>query len=75
MVRLDDYEKRLLAGKEGRLKQVCLENILRYAEVLGAGQSRSTRTSIGTKIPAGRSKAANSSSRFVVFEQSSRRMW
>jgi len=36
MVRLDDYEKRLLSGKEGRLKQVCLENILRYAEVLGA---------------------------------------
>jgi hypothetical protein len=36
MVRLGDYEKRLLSGKEGRLKQVCLENILRYAEVLGA---------------------------------------
>jgi predicted aconitase len=33
MVRLDKYEKRLLVGKEGRLKQVCLENILRYAEV------------------------------------------
>ena len=36
MMRLDDYEKRLLAAKEGRLKQICLENILRYAEVLGA---------------------------------------
>jgi predicted aconitase len=36
MVRLDGYEKRLLSGKDGRLKQVCLENILRYAEVLGA---------------------------------------
>ena len=36
MVRLGEYEKQLLAGKEGRLKQVCLEKILRYAEVLGA---------------------------------------
>jgi hypothetical protein len=38
MIPLDHYEERLLAGKEGRLKQVCLENILRYAEILGADQ-------------------------------------
>jgi predicted aconitase len=38
MVRLEDYEKRLLSGEEGRLKQICLENILRYAEVLGADE-------------------------------------
>jgi predicted aconitase len=36
MVRLDYYEKRLLGGKEGRLKKVCMENIVRYAEILGA---------------------------------------
>ena len=36
MVRLSAYENSLLEGKEGRLKQVCLENILRYAEILGA---------------------------------------
>ena len=38
MVKLTDYEKHLLDGKEGRLKQVALENIVRYAEVLGANE-------------------------------------
>jgi predicted aconitase len=36
MVRLSSREQRMLEGEEGRLRQVCLENILRYAEVLGA---------------------------------------
>jgi predicted aconitase len=36
MVRLSDYEKGVLDGKEGRLRQVCMENIVRYAEILGA---------------------------------------
>lgn len=36
MVHLSDYEKGVLDGKEGKLKQVCLENIVRYAEILGA---------------------------------------
>ena len=36
MVNLSDYEKGLLDGREGRLKQICLENIVRYAEVLDA---------------------------------------
>ncbi|UCF96192.1 MAG: aconitase X catalytic domain-containing protein [Spirochaetaceae bacterium] len=35
---LSETEQRMLGGKEGRLKQVCLENILRYAEILGAGE-------------------------------------
>jgi hypothetical protein len=30
----------MLAGKEGRLRQVCLENILRCAEVLAAAPGR-----------------------------------
>lgn len=38
MLRLSDYEKGVLDGKEGRLQQVCLENIVRYAEVLGADE-------------------------------------
>jgi len=36
LVRLTDYEKKVLDGSEGQLKQVCMENIVRYAEVLGA---------------------------------------
>lgn len=36
MVRLTEEEQRVLDGKEGRLRQVALENIVRYAEVLGA---------------------------------------
>lgn len=35
-MRLTDYEKHMLDGREGQLKQVCLENIIRYAEILGA---------------------------------------
>ncbi|MHB0978704.1 MAG: aconitase X [Thermoleophilia bacterium] len=36
MPRLTDYEQGVLQGGEGRLKQVCLQNIVRYAEILGA---------------------------------------
>ena len=36
MVTLTDYEKAVLAGEYGRLRQAALENIVRYAEVLGA---------------------------------------
>ncbi len=36
MLRLTEYEESVLGGKEGRLKQVCLQNIVRYAEILGA---------------------------------------
>ena len=36
MVKLTDYEKHVLSGGEGRLKQVAMENILRYTEILGA---------------------------------------
>jgi predicted aconitase len=36
MVRLSDSEKSVLDGREGRLKQVCLQNVVRYAEILGA---------------------------------------
>ncbi len=35
-MRLSDCEKSILDGKEGRLQQVCLENIVRYAGILGA---------------------------------------
>jgi predicted aconitase len=35
-MRLSGYEQSVLDGAEGRLKQVCLENVVRYAEVLGA---------------------------------------
>jgi predicted aconitase len=38
MVNLSEYEETVLAGQEGRLKQVCLENIVHYAEILGAGE-------------------------------------
>lgn len=33
---LTDVEKRLLDGNDGRLKQIAMENIVRYAEILGA---------------------------------------
>jgi len=33
---LSDEDKRTLDGEEGRLKQVALENVIRYAHVLGA---------------------------------------
>jgi predicted aconitase len=36
MVHLSAAEERVLAGAEGRLKQLCMENIVRYAEILGA---------------------------------------
>ncbi len=36
MLRLTEYEQGVLQGGEGRLKQVCLQNIVRYAEILGA---------------------------------------
>ena len=35
-MQLTDHEKNLLAGRGGRLKQVALENIVKYAEVVGA---------------------------------------
>lgn len=38
MPQLSDYEKQVLDGKEGRLKQVAMQNIVRYAEILGASQ-------------------------------------
>ena len=36
MVKLIDYEKRIMDGQEGKLKQVAMQNIVRYAEILGA---------------------------------------
>lgn len=36
MVKLTDYEKRMLEGKMGEFKQVALRNIIKYAEALGA---------------------------------------
>ncbi len=36
MIRLTEEEQRMLDGEEGRLKQVAIENIIRYGEVLGA---------------------------------------
>jgi cis-L-3-hydroxyproline dehydratase len=36
MVYLSDEERDMLAGGRGRLQQVCLENTVRYAEILGA---------------------------------------
>ncbi|HZK49214.1 MAG TPA: aconitase X [Thermoleophilia bacterium] len=38
MLRLTEYEEGVLAGKEGRLKQVSLQNIVRYAKILGAAE-------------------------------------
>jgi cis-L-3-hydroxyproline dehydratase len=35
-MQLSEYEKRVLDGREGRLKQIAMENIVRYAKVLGA---------------------------------------
>lgn len=35
-MQLTDHEKKILAGAEGRLKQVALENIVKYGEVVGA---------------------------------------
>jgi len=37
-LRLSGEERRILRGEAGPLKQAALENIVRYAEVLGAGQ-------------------------------------
>ena len=36
MVSLSRYEQQLGEGREGRLKQICIENIIRYAEIVGA---------------------------------------
>ncbi len=36
MVKLSAYENRILDGEAGRLKQVAMQNIVRYAEILGA---------------------------------------
>jgi predicted aconitase len=36
IVKLSDYENRLLDGEAGKLKQVAMQNIVRYAEILGA---------------------------------------
>jgi len=36
MMELSDYEDRLLAGEAGKLKQVAIQNIVRYAAILGA---------------------------------------
>jgi cis-L-3-hydroxyproline dehydratase len=36
MVQLTDNEKRMLDGDQGRLTQICMENIVRYARILGA---------------------------------------
>ena len=35
-MQLSDYENRCLDGKNGRLKQVAMENTVRYAKILGA---------------------------------------
>jgi cis-L-3-hydroxyproline dehydratase len=35
-MQLSEYEKRMLDGGEGRLKQIAMDNIVRYANVLGA---------------------------------------
>ena len=36
MVRLSDYENRIMDGEAGKLNQVAMQNIVRYAEILGA---------------------------------------
>ena len=38
MIRLSEVERDISEGRQGRLKQVCLENIARYAEILGADE-------------------------------------
>ena len=35
-MKLTDYEQRMLAGKEGKLKQVAMDKIVKYGEALGA---------------------------------------
>lgn len=36
MVKLSDYENRMIDGDAGNLKQNAMQNIVRYAEILGA---------------------------------------
>ena len=36
MVKLSDDENRIIDGEAGKLKQVAMQNIVRYAEILGA---------------------------------------
>ena len=36
MIQLTKEEQDILDGREGRLRQTALENIVRYAQVLGA---------------------------------------
>jgi len=36
MVELSDYENRIMDGEAGKLNQVAMQNIVRYAEILGA---------------------------------------
>lgn len=36
MVKLSAYENRIIDGEAGKLKQVAMQNIVRYAEILGA---------------------------------------
>jgi predicted aconitase len=36
MVKLSDDENRIVDGEAGKLKQVAMQNIVRYAEILGA---------------------------------------
>ncbi|MDX2480645.1 MAG: aconitase X catalytic domain-containing protein [Desulfuromusa sp.] len=48
MVKLTDSEKNILRGDKGRLQQKALENIIRYAEVLGAEElCRVTKATLG----------------------------
>ena len=35
MVRLSDYENRIMDGEAGKLNQVAMQNIVRYAETSG----------------------------------------
>jgi len=37
LIKISDYENSILDGNDGRLKQVAMQNIVRYAEILGAG--------------------------------------
>ena len=36
MIELTREEQSMLSGEQGRLKQVAMENVVKYAEVLGA---------------------------------------
>lgn len=38
MVKLTNYEQEMLNGKMGKFKQIALQNIVKYAEALGAGE-------------------------------------